>query len=94
MARKTNMRLLGVIENMTGEVFGSGGGAALAAQLDVPLLGQVPLDPLLRRQGDLGEPIVASHPDSETAQTIVAIAETIDARREAGSILKSLPLVG
>jgi ATP-binding protein involved in chromosome partitioning len=94
MARKTNMRLLGVIENMTGEVFGSGGGAALSAQLDVPLLGQVPLDPLLRRQGDLGEPIVASHPDSDTAQTIVAIAETIDARREAGSILKSLPLVG
>jgi len=94
MARKTNMRLLGVIENMTGEVFGSGGGAALAAQLDVPLLGQVALDPLLRRQGDLGEPIVASHPDSETAETIVAIAETIDARREAGSILKSLPLVG
>src|SRR4051812_3189402 len=93
MARKTNMRLLGVIENMTGEVFGSGGGAALAAQLDVPLLGQVPLDPLLRRQGDLGEPIVASHPDSETAQTIVAIAETIDARRETGSIVKSLPLV-
>ena len=94
MARKTNMRLLGVIENMTGEVFGSGGGESLAAQLDVPLLGQVPLDPLLRMQGDLGEPLVASHPESETAQTIVAIAETIDARREAGSIIKSLPLVG
>jgi ATP-binding protein involved in chromosome partitioning len=94
MARKTNMRLLGVIENMTGEVFGSGGGEALASQLDVPLLGQVPLDPLLRQQGDLGEPIVSSHPESETAQTIVAIAESIEARREAGSILKSLPLVG
>jgi ATP-binding protein involved in chromosome partitioning len=79
MARKTNRRLLGVIENMTGEVFGSGGGEALAAELDVPLLGQVPLDPLLREQGDLGLPIVASHPDSETAQTIVAIAEAIDA---------------
>jgi ATP-binding protein involved in chromosome partitioning len=94
MARKTNMRLLGVIENMTGEVFGSGGGEALASQLDIPLLGQVPLDPLLRQQGDLGEPIVSSHPESETAQTIVAIAESIEARREAGSILKSLPLVG
>jgi ATP-binding protein involved in chromosome partitioning len=94
MARKTNMRLLGVIENMTGEVFGSGGGEALASQLEIPLLGQVPLDPLLRQQGDLGEPIVSSHPESETAQTIVAIAESIDARREAGSILKSLPLVG
>jgi ATP-binding protein involved in chromosome partitioning len=93
MARKTNMRLLGVIENMTGEVFGEGGGESLAGQLDVPLLGQVPLDPLLREQGDLGEPIVASHPDSETAQTIVAIAEAIAARREAGSIIKSLPLV-
>ena len=59
MARKTNMRLLGVIENMTGEVFGSGGGESLAAELGVPLLGQVPLDPLLREQGDLGVPIVA-----------------------------------
>jgi len=94
MARKTNMRLLGVIENMTGEIFGYGGGEALASELDVPLLGQVPLDPLLREQGDLGLPIVASHPDSDTAQTIVAIAEAIDARREAGSIVKSLPLVG
>jgi len=94
MARKTNMRLLGVIENMTGEIFGFGGGESLALELDVPLLGQVPLDPVLREQGDLGVPIVASHPDSETAQTIVAIAEAIDARREAGSIVKSLPLVG
>src|SRR5438105_907879 len=93
MARKTNMRLLGVVENMTGDVFGSGGGAALAAELDVPLLGQVPLDPLLREQGDAGEPLVAACPDSTTAQAIVAIAETIDRRREPGSIVKSLPLV-
>jgi ATP-binding protein involved in chromosome partitioning len=82
-----------VIENMTGDVFGSGGGAALAADLDVQLLGQVPLDPLLREQGDLGEPIVSSHPDSESARAIVAIAAAIDAYREPGSIVKSLPLV-
>jgi ATP-binding protein involved in chromosome partitioning len=95
MARKTNMRLLGVVENMSGDVFGRGGGAALAADLDVPLLGVVPLDPLLREQGDLGEPIVAAHPESESAQAIVAIAEAIDAaKREAGGIVKSLPLVG
>jgi ATP-binding protein involved in chromosome partitioning len=94
MARKTNMRLLGVVENMTGEVFGSGGGEALAAELDVPLLGRVPLDPLLREQGDEGEPIVAACPDAESARAIAAIAETIDARREAGTIIKSLPLVG
>jgi ATP-binding protein involved in chromosome partitioning len=94
MARKTNMRLLGVVENMTGEVFGSGGGESLAAELDVPLLGRVPLDPLLREQGDEGEPIVAACPDAESARAIAAIAETIDARREAGTIVKSLPLVG
>ena len=93
MARKTNMRLLGVIENMSGDVFGSGGGESLAAQLDVPLLGSVSLDPLLREQGDAGEPIVASHPESATAQAIVSIAEAIGARREAGSIVRSLPLV-
>jgi ATP-binding protein involved in chromosome partitioning len=94
MARKTNMRLLGVIENMSGEVFGSGGGEELAAQLDVPLLGVVPLDPLLREQGDLGAPLVAAQPDAPTAQAIVAIAETIESRREGGSIVKALPLVG
>jgi ATP-binding protein involved in chromosome partitioning len=76
-----------------GEVFGAGGGESLAGQLDVPLLGQVPLDPLLREQGDLGEPIVASHPDSETAQMITAIAESI-AARTVGTIVTSLPLVG
>ncbi|HEX6788032.1 MAG TPA: Mrp/NBP35 family ATP-binding protein [Gaiellaceae bacterium] len=94
MARNTNLRIVGVVENMTGEVFGSGGGAALAEELDAPLLGQVPLDPLLREQGDVGEPIVAAHPDSETAHIIVGIAEAIDASREPGSIIKSLPLVG
>jgi ATP-binding protein involved in chromosome partitioning len=93
MARKTNMRLLGVVENMSGEVFGSGGGQALASELDVPLLGTVPLDPLLREQGDVGEPIVAAHPEADSAREIVAIAEALAARREAGSILKSLPLV-
>jgi ATP-binding protein involved in chromosome partitioning len=93
MARKTNMRLLGVIENMTGEMFGYGGGEALAAQLDVPLLGRVPLDALLREQGDAGVPIVAAFPESESARAIVGIADAILARREAGSIVKSLPLV-
>jgi ATP-binding protein involved in chromosome partitioning len=93
MARKTNMRLLGVVENMSGDIFGTGGGDNLAASLGVPMLGRVRLDPLLREQGDLGAPIVAAHPESETAQAIVEIAEAIDARREAGTILKSLPLV-
>jgi ATP-binding protein involved in chromosome partitioning len=95
MAKKTNMRLLGVVENMSGEVFGSGGGAALAAELGLPLLGVVPLDPLLREQGDLGEPIVTARPDAPSARAITAIAETIDTtRHETGGIVKPLPLVG
>src|SRR5947207_8769904 len=94
MARKTNMRLLGVVENMTGDVFGFGGGESLAAELGVPLLGTVPLDALLREQGDLGEPVVLACPESAAAEAIFAIAETIDARREAGRLVKSLPLVG
>ncbi|MDE3191991.1 MAG: Mrp/NBP35 family ATP-binding protein [Acidobacteriota bacterium] len=94
MAQKTNMRLLGVIENMSGDVFGSGGGEELAADLGVPLLGTVPLDAVLRAQGDAGVPVVASDPDAESARAIAAIAEAVDSMREAGGIIKSLPLVG
>jgi ATP-binding protein involved in chromosome partitioning len=95
MAQKTNMRLLGVIENMTGEAFGSGGGERLAQELGVELLGSVPLDARLREAGDAGEPLVESDLDSEPAQAIMSIAEAIAAtRREQGvGIVKSLPLV-
>jgi ATP-binding protein involved in chromosome partitioning len=96
MAQKTNMRLLGVIENMTSEVFGSGGGAELAHQLDVPLLGTVPLDARLREFGDLGDPLVLAEPEAETAQTIRAIAVAIAAtKREVGiGITKQLKVLG
>jgi ATP-binding protein involved in chromosome partitioning len=82
MAQKTNMRLIGVIENMTSEVFGSGGGERLAEQIGVPLLGQVPLDVRLRECGDEGEPLVWAEPESQTAHTIMAIAEAIHAGRQ------------
>ncbi|MDX6481920.1 MAG: ATP-binding protein involved in chromosome partitioning [Gaiellaceae bacterium] len=95
MAQKTNMRLLGVVENMSGDVFGSGGGEELAGDLGVPLLGTVPLDPVLREQGDAGAPVVTSRPDSESARAIMAIAHEIESlRREPAGILKALPLVG
>jgi ATP-binding protein involved in chromosome partitioning len=84
MAQKTSMRLLGVVENMSGDVFGSGGGDALAAELGVPLLGRVPLDPRLREAGDAGHPLVT--------EEIAAIAEALPA--PAGAIAKPLPLVG
>ncbi|HEY5098690.1 MAG TPA: Mrp/NBP35 family ATP-binding protein [Gaiellaceae bacterium] len=93
MAQKTNMRLLGVIENMSGDVFGEGGGEDLASDLGIPFLGSVPLDPVLREQGDLGAPVVAAEPDAESARAIIAIAEALDARRDVGGIVKSLPLV-
>jgi ATP-binding protein involved in chromosome partitioning len=94
MAQKTNMRLVGVVENMTSDVFGSGGGERLAEQLDVPLLGQVPLDARLRECGDAGEPVVAAAPESEAARAIVAVAEAVRAlERGRGIVTKSLPLV-
>jgi len=101
MARKTNMRLLGVIENMsylvgTGQpIFGAGGGETLASALGVPLLGGIPLDPALREAADLGDPVVLREPQAESSRAIAALAEAIVAiPREAGvGITKPLPLV-
>jgi len=84
MARKVNQEVVGVVENMswfTGDdgkqydLFGSGGGEALAADLDVPLLGQVPLIPALRSGGDIGSPIVVTEPDGQAAEAFAAIAD-------------------
>src|SRR2546428_388284 len=90
MAQKTNMRGIGVIENMTSEVFGAGGGERLAAELGVPLLGRVPLDARLRECGDRGEPLVLADPESETAQAIIAIADAVHAARQR---FKPLPVL-
>jgi ATP-binding protein involved in chromosome partitioning len=99
MAQKTGMRLIGALENMShlvgsgDELFGSGGGDALAAAIDAPLLGKIPLDPRLREQADVGEPLVWAEPENETARTIVEVAEAITAAaREPGSVKKPLPL--
>ncbi len=95
MAQKTDMHLVGVVENMSGDVFGTGGGDRLAEELGVPLLGRVPLDAAIRECGDAGEPIVASQPESETAAAIVAVADAIAELpvQRPGEIVKSLPLV-
>jgi ATP-binding protein involved in chromosome partitioning len=92
MAQKTGMRLIGVVENMTGDVFGSGGGERLAEELGVPLIGRVPLDPLLRECGDAGEPLMVAAPESSSAQALRAIADEVLAL-ERGSIVKSLPVL-
>ena len=96
LAIQLHQRVVGVIENMSylpcphcGErvdVFGSGGGAAVADTLTkltgapVPLLGEVPIDPRLREAGDTGLPIVLSDPDAPASQQLRKIAESLAGR--------------
>ena len=86
MARKINQPLAGVVENMswfTGddgkryEIFGAGGGESLAAELGVPLVGQIPLVPALREGGDVGAPITVADPDSEASQAFDHLAKRV-----------------
>ena len=86
MAKKVNMSVRGVIENMswfTGddgkryELFGSGGGASLAEELGVPLLAQIPLVNQLREGGDEGKPIAAVAPQSEVGKVFAELAQQI-----------------
>ena len=71
------------------EIFGSGGGAELADELGVPLLGQLPLVPALREGGDDGRPITAVDPDSEAAQAFHRIAAQIAAELKPKKIFSS-----
>jgi ATP-binding protein involved in chromosome partitioning len=96
IALQTHQQIVGVVENMSWweqpdgsrvELFGSGGGAAVAAALSrltgtsVPLLGQVPIDQRLREGGDAGVPIVASAPESPAAVALGEVADTLAARQ-------------
>jgi len=87
MARKVNLKVRGVIENMswfTGddgkryEIFGAGGGQLLADDLQVPMLGQVPLVSALREGGDIGMPVTLADPAGEAAQAFDALAKRVD----------------
>jgi ATP-binding protein involved in chromosome partitioning len=96
MAQKTSMRLLGVVENMSGGVFGSGGGLELATALGTELLGAVPLDGALRQAGDDGRPVVLAEPESRSARAITEIAARIAAtarERGLGQVVRPLPVV-
>ena len=95
IALQTHQQIVGVVENMSWlempdgtrmEVFGSGGGQAVADSLAtstgtrVPLLGQIPLDTRVREGGDTGVPVVLGAPDSPAAQALDAVAEQLAAR--------------
>jgi ATP-binding protein involved in chromosome partitioning len=85
MFEKVNTQVLGIVENMSGEVFGSGGGESLAEELRVPFLGRIPLDAAVRISGDEGVPTVARAPKSDAADALKTMA------REIREILDELP---
>jgi ATP-binding protein involved in chromosome partitioning len=86
MANKVNLELAGVIENMSGfttpggerfQIFGEGGGQLLADELNVPLLGKIPLTMPLREAADTGLPLVEINPDDPAAQAVRQAARGI-----------------
>ncbi|MFQ5614282.1 MAG: Mrp/NBP35 family ATP-binding protein [Anaerolineae bacterium] len=89
MFKQLNVPIMGVVENMsyfvapdTGrryDIFGHGGGRDMAARVNVPFLGEVPLEPAVRQGGDEGKPIVVREPDSAAAQAIRQIAQKLAA---------------
>ena len=80
MFAKLGVPILGVVENMSGEYFGEGGGRTLAEEAGVPFLGRVPLDPKVRIDGDQGTPTVVASPASPAAQAFSTIANLVAAR--------------
>jgi len=103
MFRKLNVPILGIVENMsyfaapdTGKryaIFGEGGGARVAEEFAVPLLGQIPLEMETRKGGDAGIPIVVGQPDSAQAKAFREVAAAVTGRVDAVSGLK-LPTIG
>jgi ATP-binding protein involved in chromosome partitioning len=100
MAHKVDLEIGGVIENMSsfttpsGErftIFGEGGGSELAEELDVPLLGKVPLTMPLREQADGGVPLVIEDPDDPASQAIRQVARGVIAM--AAATLPVLPVL-
>jgi ATP-binding protein involved in chromosome partitioning len=97
MARKVNQEVIGVVENMswfTGddgtqyEIFGAGGGEALAEDLDVPFLGKIPLVTAIREGADVGRPVTVVDPDGEAAKAFADLATQIV---ESGPRLRTHP---
>lgn len=80
MFEKLEVPIIGVVENMSGEFFGSGAGEWLSAEYNTQFLGAVPLDANVRVGGDAGEPIIVAYPESPAAEALRQIAKDVAAR--------------
>lgn len=90
MFRQLKIPVLGVIENMSyfacphcgerTEIFGAGGGQKIADELQIPLLGDVPIDARVRSGGDEGAPVVVAAPDAPAAQAFAKVASRVAAQ--------------
>jgi ATP-binding protein involved in chromosome partitioning len=103
LGQRLKLRLAGVVENMSWytspdgtrlELFGAGGGELLARDLGIPLLAQVPLDPLMVAGGDHGVPVVVGWPSSDSAGAFAALADRVLAMRVARLRRPELRVVG
>jgi ATP-binding protein involved in chromosome partitioning len=91
-ARRLNLQILGIIENMSGlicphcggkiDLFKEGGGERTAKEMGVPFLGEIPIDPNIVKSGDDGKPFVLTQPDSKATKSFTQIVEKI-IKREA-----------
>ena len=95
MFRQLDVDIFGVVENMSYlelpdgtkmDIFGSGGGERLAKEAGVAYLGAIPLDPAVRKGGDLGKPVVLSQPESPVAQALKNIAEQVAAKASVAAV--------
>jgi ATP-binding protein involved in chromosome partitioning len=100
MFRQVSVPVLGVVENMSYfvgddgkryDLFRRGGGAKLAAEAQVPFLGELPVDPKVSECGDAGEPVVKKHPQSPIAQAYLALAKAVDETLKQMQPAKELP---
>jgi ATP-binding protein involved in chromosome partitioning len=89
MFEKLEVPILGVVENMSGEIFGTGAGEKLATDYNTEFLGSVPMDANVRVGGDSGRPTVVAFPESPAAQAFNEIAQKVAARISVLTLQKS-----
>lgn len=80
MFEQLKVPIIGVVENMAGDFFGTGGGEKLAENRNIEFLGRVPLQADVREGGDYGRPVIAHNPDSPAGQAFASIAKNAAAR--------------